>query len=410
MSNGIKARQTTVTINGDRVTTGYYSYIENGQTYTVNYVADRNGYRASGAHLPVQPLSPQQQNFGYPGYPSSTPAPFGPSYSSSTFGPSYPSSTPSPFGPSYPASTPAPFRPSYSPSTPFAPSYPSTTPIPIIPSSPYPNNGRPPPTSIYVPSSTPFNRPGMAAVVIPIVSFHNIFSLSVPSGAYLPPSSTPFPIYQQSYPPFPGYQYQNPRPSLPGNPYQPNYQPSNNNNNFNNYNNYQTPAPVFYSTTPPPFPSSSSLPPITSFAARRPSIDDYSRVSTTLAPPLIRDVPPSTISTILDENASPLPLRNRYIPSDFDSSTPRPFNNNGVTPVYQQPDTVYITPKTYYNQRLPNSLAINQNLLPPYLNVNGLDDADNGYRRGDFQVSGPSVRPLHAGNNYNTYQPNDYKK
>lgn len=184
LSNGIKARQTTVTINGERVTSGYYSYIENGQTYTVNYVADRNGYRASGAHLPVQPLRPQQQNFGYPGYPSSTPAPFGPSYSSSTFGPSYssstfgpsyPSSTPSPFGPSYPASTPAPFRPSYSPSTPFAPSYPSTTPIPIIPSSPYPNNGRPPPTSIYVPSSTPFNRPGMAAVVIQSIRL-SIFS------------------------------------------------------------------------------------------------------------------------------------------------------------------------------------------------------------------------------------------
>lgn len=232
-------------------------------------------------------------------------------------------------------------------------------------------------------------------------SFHHFTQfnrlLLVPSGSYLPPASTPFPIYQQQYSPFPGYEYS--RPTFSNIPNSPNYQQSNNNNNFN----YQTPAPVFYSSTPQPFPSSSSLPPITSFAARSPSIDDYSRSSTTLAPPLIRDVPTSTISTILDEDASPIPPRNRYDPSDFISSTPRPFN--GVTPLYQQPETVYITPKSFYNQRLPNSNAINQDLLPPYLNVNGLDD-----RRVDFQISGPRVRPLNAVNNYNNYQPNDYKK
>lgn len=40
----------------ERVVRGSYSYIgPDGVTYTVNYIADRNGYRAFGSHLPVQP-------------------------------------------------------------------------------------------------------------------------------------------------------------------------------------------------------------------------------------------------------------------------------------------------------------------------------------------------------------------
>lgn len=38
---------------------GSYSYVGlDGQTYTINYVADENGYRATGDHLPVAPEIP----------------------------------------------------------------------------------------------------------------------------------------------------------------------------------------------------------------------------------------------------------------------------------------------------------------------------------------------------------------
>ncbi|KAL7299161.1 hypothetical protein TKK_0007760 [Trichogramma kaykai] len=37
---------------------GSYSYVgDDGVTYTISYVADENGYRASGAHLPVAPVA-----------------------------------------------------------------------------------------------------------------------------------------------------------------------------------------------------------------------------------------------------------------------------------------------------------------------------------------------------------------
>lgn len=44
----------------EQVVEGSYSYIgDDGRTYTVHYVADSNGFRASGDHLPVPPPIPE---------------------------------------------------------------------------------------------------------------------------------------------------------------------------------------------------------------------------------------------------------------------------------------------------------------------------------------------------------------
>lgn len=210
-TNGIKARQTSYMVGNDRVVTGYYSYIgPDGKTYTVNYIADRNGYRATGSHLPVQPgiqpaIAVQPLSPPDPGsYPSSTPFP--------PFG----SSTPFPSSP-FPSSTIAP--PPYSSRPPFPPS-----PFPPSPSPPsyYPPAQRPnylPPQS-YVPSTTivppPYYSPSSTEFT-PTVRPFPTFSPSsptylppLPSSTYIPSTTTPFPIYTGPSPPWAGYVYQNP--------------------------------------------------------------------------------------------------------------------------------------------------------------------------------------------------------
>lgn len=45
---------------GSLQVSGSYSYVgDDGQTYTVTYTADENGYHAEGAHLPTPPPIPE---------------------------------------------------------------------------------------------------------------------------------------------------------------------------------------------------------------------------------------------------------------------------------------------------------------------------------------------------------------
>ncbi|KAK3908383.1 Endocuticle structural glycoprotein SgAbd-2 [Frankliniella fusca] len=63
--NGIQVQEEGVLKNAGskneaKSAQGSYSYVgDDGQTYTVSWIADENGYRASGAHLPVAPEIPE---------------------------------------------------------------------------------------------------------------------------------------------------------------------------------------------------------------------------------------------------------------------------------------------------------------------------------------------------------------
>ncbi|KAJ8717035.1 hypothetical protein PYW08_005434 [Mythimna loreyi] len=66
-SDGTKAQQQGRVIPGAKPeegsldVTGSYSYIgDDGQTYTVTYTADENGFHAEGAHLPTPPPIPEE--------------------------------------------------------------------------------------------------------------------------------------------------------------------------------------------------------------------------------------------------------------------------------------------------------------------------------------------------------------
>ncbi|XP_045777830.1 uncharacterized protein LOC123875827 [Maniola jurtina] len=57
--NGIKAQEVG-TVNKGTQAEGGYSYTgDDGHVYTVNYIADEHGFRASGAHLPTPPPIPE---------------------------------------------------------------------------------------------------------------------------------------------------------------------------------------------------------------------------------------------------------------------------------------------------------------------------------------------------------------
>lgn len=385
-------------MNGnDRVVVGYYSYIgPDGVPYTVNYIADKNGYRASGSHLPVQP-----GGNGLPQFPSlgggfSTPAP--PIIGVQPLQPTYiPSSTPSPLVISSTPYTPtqSPYSPTqsiYTPSTtiistPTSYPYTPTTPAPYYtPSSPSPFYTPSSPSPFYTPTTpSPFYTPTTSAPYYPSSTPSPYYTPTTPS-AYVPsssvfPSSTPypptgysssalitnnppFPIYTQSTVPFPGYVY-TPQAGL----------------SYSQPYNYPS-SPGYSYTTP-----------VTrlSFATSPSSLTRSTSANTTPSPNLV--LPSST----------PAPFVRNYQPSyglainnnapGIISSTPRPFANT-VTPLYNTDnnEVVYITPAPkFYNQgtrtlsNLPNNLLLNQEFQPPYV------DTPNYYRNNNMYQS---VRPL----------------
>lgn len=55
-ANGIRRSENSVQTPHENVVQGSYSHVgPDGRTYTVNYIADKDGYRAVGDHLPQQP-------------------------------------------------------------------------------------------------------------------------------------------------------------------------------------------------------------------------------------------------------------------------------------------------------------------------------------------------------------------
>lgn len=376
-------------MNGnDRVVVGYYSYIgPDGVPYTVNYIADRNGYRASGSHLPVQPGS----NGGLPQFPSlggySTPAPpvigitSGPVIPVQPLQPTYyPSTTPSPLVIS---STPyAPTQSPYSPtqsiytpsttiiSTPSSYPYTPTTPAPYYtPSSPSPFYTPTTPAPYYTPSTpSPYYTPTTPSAYVPSSSFFPSTTPYPPTGypSSMITNNPPFPVYTQSTVPFPGYVY-TPQSGL----------------SYSNQQPYNYPSAPGYSYSTP----------VTrlSFATSPSSLSRTTSANTTPSPNLV--LPSSTPSPFVRNYQPSYGLAINNNAPGILSSTPRPFTNT-VTPLYNTDnnEVVYITPAPkYYNQgmqtlsNLPNNLLLNREFQPPYV------DTPNFYRNSNIYQS---VRPL----------------
>ncbi|PSN39560.1 hypothetical protein C0J52_20616 [Blattella germanica] len=58
--DGTKAQQSGQVVGENSVITGSYSYVGlDGNTYTITYTADENGFAPQGAHLPVAPPIPE---------------------------------------------------------------------------------------------------------------------------------------------------------------------------------------------------------------------------------------------------------------------------------------------------------------------------------------------------------------
>lgn len=244
--------------------------------------------------------------------------------------------------------------------------YVSSTPAPFVSSTPFAS-----PSPFNVPtSSTPYRGP-FDVEYNPTTS-SPIISSSTPIASTL----SPFPR-RPHFPLFQGYAYTNPRINTP-------------------YSvvSQQTPAPIF-------FPSSTEQP-VNRFSYITAPSNINSRITTTLAtPPFMNNYNSVSSSTSSPFEADRLVQFKEYIPPvSIVSSTPRPFN--GLAP--NQPDTIFITPKPSYNQpRLPNSLSINQNLLPPHLSVSPLNSSpefQNSFRSNTDFINNPSfefnnqVRPL----------------
>ncbi|XP_031625716.1 extensin-2-like [Contarinia nasturtii] len=289
---------------------------------------------------------------------------------------------------------PLPFNPSASGPAPFVSSTPapfiSSTPGPFVSSTPGPFVSPTPfasPSPYNVPSSTPYREPYPfngeynPTTASPIVSSS---TLAPVASSVAPLSRRPhFPIYVQPTPPFQGYAYNNPR--------------------------INTPYSVVSQQTPAPFYSPSTQPPINRFSYVTAQSNINSRINH------FNSIPSSTSAYVTDDE--PVQFKKYIPPIPIVSSTPRPFNS--IAP--NQGNEILITPKPYFNQpRLPNSLSINENLLPPHLSVGPLNSSPelrNGFRGNvnfinnpPFEFnSQPSVAPLTV-TNLNYRKKRDFDK